>query len=338
MKGLDQTRLTSAEISVVWSAYLNNSFAICIMKYFLNNTDDQDVKSVLEFSLKIAEKNLNKSEELLKKDGQPIPVGFTEDDVSTNAPRLYSDAFYLYYLKNMAKVGLSVYGVALATAAQSDVRKFLSKAIEQSTELYNQTAEVLLSKGLYVRAPFVTTMDHVDFIDSKDYLGGMLSSNNRPLNVIEITHLEGNIEANAVGKTLLLGLGQVAKSKEVRDYCLQGSEIANKHIKIFQSLLSKDDVTTPTPWDVPITDSTVAPFSDKLIMFHTTLLISSSISNYATASAASLRTDIATSYVRLTAENAKYAKEGVNILIKNEWFEQPPQIPDHKGLAKGKNE
>lgn len=142
--------------------------------------------------LKSPKKSLKLSNEILKQHKQPIPVGFSEEDVSPNAPRLYSDAFYLYYLKNMSKVGLSVYGVALATSAQSDVRDFLNQAIQDSTKLYNNTAEILLSKGLFVRPPFVDTPDVVDFVNKKSYLGGVLKKNPRPLNVVEITHLGAN--------------------------------------------------------------------------------------------------------------------------------------------------
>ncbi|MGP4039525.1 DUF3231 family protein [Gracilibacillus sp. D59] len=329
-------RLTSSEISVVWSSYQNNSFSICILKYFLANVDNPEIKSVLQFAFDISVENFNRSKEILQNDNQTLPIGFTDEDVSPNAPRLFSDSYYLYYLKNMSKVGLSVYGVALATAAHSDVRQFLSQAIHISTELYNKTAEVLLSKGLFVRSPYVTTSDHIDFVDKKSYLGGVINfnNNNRPLNVVEITHIEANVETNAVGKALMAGFAQVAKSKKVRNYCLKGKEIATKHVQVFTTMLTDDDLPSPMPWDLEVTDSTVSPFSDKLIMFHTSLLIGSSISNYATASAASLRIDIATSYVRLSTEIAQFAKNGVDIMIKNAWLEQPPQIPDHRRLAK----
>ncbi|WP_078408858.1 DUF3231 family protein [Priestia abyssalis] len=330
------SRLTSSEIAVIWSSYQNNSFAICILKYFLANVEDHEIKSVLQFALDISVKNFNYSKEILKNDNQPLPIGFTDEDVSPNAPRLFSDSFYLYYLKNMSKVGLSIYGVALATSAHSDVRAFLNQAIQSSIDLYNKTAETLLSKGLFVRPPYVTTPNHVDFVEKKSYLGGILNltHNNRPLNVIEITHIEANVETNSLGKALLGGFAQVAKSKKVRNYCLEGKEIATKHVQVFTTLLTDDDLPSPMPWDLEVTDSTVSPFSDKLIMFHTSLIIASSISNYATASAASLRTDIATSYVRLTTEVSQFAKNGVDIMIKKAWLEQPPQIPDHKRLAK----
>lgn len=330
-------RLTSSEIAVAWSCYQNNSFSICILKYFLANVDDPEIKSVLQFALDISIQSFNSSKEILQNDNQPVPIGFTDEDVSPNAPRLFSDSYYLYYIKNMSKVGLSVYGVALSIAAHADVRKFLSQAIQNSTKLYNKTAETLLSKGLFIRPPYVTTSNHVDFVDKKSYLGGILNltNNNRPLNVIEITHIEANVEANSIGKALMTGLAQVAKSKKVRDYCLKGKEIATKHVQVFTTLLTDDDLPSPMPWDLEVTDSTVSPFSDKLIMFHSSLIIASSISNYATASAASLRIDISTSYVRLTTEVAQFAKNGIDLMIKNAWLEQPPQAPNHKGLAKG---
>ena len=335
MQGDLNSRLTSSEISVIWSSCQNNSLSICVLQYFLANVDDDDVKYVLEFALDISQNNLNISKSILEKDHRQIPVAFTNEDVNPTAPRLYSDAFYLYYLKNMAKVGLSVYGVALATAAQSDVRNFLSQAIQTSTDLYNKVTDVLLSKGLFVKPPYVSASNEIDFIYKKSYLGGVLNINNRPLNVIEITHIQINIETNTVGEILIAGLSQVAKSKKVREYCLRGSEIAKKHIQVFASLLTNNSLPAPMPWDLEVTESTISPFSDKLIMFHASLLIQSSISNYSTASAASLRNDISTSYVRLTAESAQYAKDGLNLMIKHEWMEQPPQVPNHKGLARG---
>jgi Protein of unknown function (DUF3231) len=46
--------------------------------------------------------------------------------------------------------------------------------------------------------------------------------------------------------------------------------------------------------------------------------------NYATAAAASQRSDLFLNYERLSFEIAQYAKDGVDIMIRNEWLEQPP--------------
>ncbi|MDT8862090.1 DUF3231 family protein [Alkalihalobacillus sp. MEB130] len=327
------TKLTSSEIAALWSSFQNNSMAICVFKYFLENVEDQEIKAIVEYALHISEENLTLSEQILHDDQQPIPIGFKDEDVNPNAPRLYSDAFYLYYIKNMAKVGLSIYGVALATSAKSSVREFLSNAIKLSTNLYNKTSDVLLSKGLYVRPPYVSTTKEIDFIDQKNYKGGLLNINRRPINVIEITHVYANIETNVIGQVLLIGLSQVAKSKKVRQYCTKGKEIATKHVKLFSTILTDDDIPVPMPSDLNVSNSQIAPFSDKLIMFHTALLIQSSTSNYATAAAASLRTDITTTYVRLATEVSSYANDGINIMIDNSWIEEPPQIVNKKNVS-----
>ncbi|WP_035664143.1 DUF3231 family protein [Halalkalibacter akibai] len=328
-----QTRLTSSEIAALWSSVQNNSMAICVFKHFIKNVDDEDIKSIINNALSISEENLSLSEKILREDKQPIPVGFRDEDFNPNAPRLYSDTYYLYYIKNMAKVGLSVYGVALATSAKSSVRDFLSKAIQSSTNLYNKTSDVLLSKGLFVRPPYVSTTNEIDFIDQKNYKGGLLNINRRPVNVIEISHVYANIETNLVGQVLLTGLTQVAQTNEVRKYCEKGKDIATKHVKLFSAILTDDDIPVPTPSDLTVSNSTIAPFSEKLIMFHTALLIQSSTSNYATAAAASLRKDIATTYVRLAVEVTSYASDGVNIMIDHSWLEEPPQIINKKNFS-----
>lgn len=130
------------------------------------------------------------------------------------------------------------------------------------------------------------------------------------------------------------GLSQVAKIKEVRQYFERGRDIAQKHIEVFSSRLSKEHLPSPMTWDSEVTDSTEAPFSDKLMMFHITALIASGIGQYGVSASTSPRADLATMYTRLSAEIGKYADEGANIMIKNGWMEKPPQSVDHEDLAK----
>ncbi|WP_245805873.1 DUF3231 family protein [Bacillus alkalicellulosilyticus] len=176
----------------------------------------------------------------------------------------------------------------------------------------------------------MSTPDEVDFIEKKNYKGGLLSLNPRRINVVEITHVYANVETNLIGQVLLTGLDQVAKFKEVRKYCNRGLEIATKHVSLFSKILTDDAIPVPMPSDLVVSNSTVSPFSDKLIMFHTSLLIQSSTSNYATAAAASLRTDIAATYASATAEVTSYANDRINIMIDNSWLEEPPQIINPK--------
>ncbi|HET7579903.1 MAG TPA: DUF3231 family protein, partial [Bacillales bacterium] len=112
--------------------------------------------------------------------------------------------------------------------------------------------------------------------------------------------------------------------------------VAKKHMKIFANHLIESEVQAPMTWDSQTLDSTDPPFSDKLMMFHNDILVGAGIGNYATASAASLRNDLALDYARLSAEIAQYAKDGAKIMIEHKWLEEPPQSPNRKELKNQK--
>lgn len=67
-----------------------------------------------------------------------------------------------------------------------------------------------------------------------------------------------------------------------------------------------------------------------------TILTSAGMGNYATAASGSQRSDLVVHYERLSLEVAQYAKDGVDMMMKHGWFEQPPGIVDKEKL-KGKN-
>ncbi|TVY07057.1 DUF3231 family protein [Paenibacillus cremeus] len=130
-----------------------------------------------------------------------------------------------------------------------------------------------------------------------------------------------------------MGFSQVVRSNQIREYLKTGKDISSKHVKIFSDTLISNDIPTPMTWDTDVMDSTEPPFSDKLILFHVSLLVVAGTANYAISAAASPRKDIATNYVRLAAEIAIYAERGAKLMIENGWLEEPPQAPDRQALV-----
>jgi len=81
-----------------------------------------------------------------------------------------------------------------------------------------------------------------------------------------------------------------------------------------------------------VTDSTIAPFSEKLMMYHIVTSGQISISNDGLALAESLRSDLSITYMRFLTEAMAYSKDGADIMINNKWFEQPPQAIKHESI------
>jgi spore coat protein CotF len=328
-------RLTSGELFNLWNTYMSDSLAICVLRYFKEKVQDTQIKPIIESGLALSQKHIQCISEIYKQENHPIPQGFFEEDSDLRGPSLFGDSFYLHYIKQMGRVGIGSYGLALSIAARSDIRKFYKECLHDAIELDDKVTNILLSKGLYIRSPYISLPRKVEFIQKQNFLGDLLGEK-RPLLAGEITNLYANIQTNALGKALVTAFSQAAQSKQVREYMVRGRNIAGKHIEVLGGLIHESELKIPMTWNDTVTNSTSSAFSDKLMMFHVGALLAIGIADYGVALSTSMRKDISTLYVRLLAEIAQYAEDGANILIENGWMEQPPQADDRDALAEQK--
>lgn len=319
-------RLTSAEIAGLWSSYMNDSMLICVLKYFINKVEDADIQSVLEYGLEISQSHINKMKKIFQGENYPIPIGFNmDDDVDINAPRLYSDTYFLNYLREIGQIGMNHYSMTVSLSAREDIYDYFSQCLAESNKLHKMAKDLLLSKGLFIRPPYLPTPSSVSFIEKKqNFLTGWFG-NRRPLTGAEISQLYANIQRNEMCRATLLGFVQTVKNQEVKTFLEKGRDITFKHIEIFSSLMREDNLPVPMTLDNEVMNSTSAAFSDKLMIFQIIALNTIGVTYYGVSMALSPRHDIVAHYTRLTAEVALYLNEGANIMIDNGWLEQPPQ-------------
>lgn len=118
-------RLTSAEMAKLWATYMGNSMAKCILTYYLQHVEDEDIKTLVENAYNLCLDFMKTTEEIFKKENFPIPKGFSEEeDVNPGAPRLFEDQFYVHYLKYASKAGMSIYNVGYPLVYRKDIRDF----------------------------------------------------------------------------------------------------------------------------------------------------------------------------------------------------------------------
>ncbi|PWK05389.1 DUF3231 family protein [Tumebacillus permanentifrigoris] len=325
-------RLTSAEIGHLWSLYISDTMSVCTLGYFLKKLEDAEILPVLEYALHLSKQHLETVTEIFTHESFPIPIGFTDADVDLDAPRLFSDTFILNYLKNMSRIGLAANALALSMCARSDVRDFYVEALASTSELYTRSAKVQLSKGLYIRPPYISIPKQVSFIEHESFMSGLLGKK-RPLTALEVASLWVNSETNTLGRSVATGFSQVAKSKNVRQYMVRARDISAKHVEVFHDLLNEEMLPAPQTWDSDVLDSTHAPFSDKLMMYHIAVLSQAGFGNYGIAASGAMRRDLGPMYARLIAEVATFADDGMELMIENRWVEEPPQAENRNALA-----
>jgi hypothetical protein len=328
--------LISSEIAALWAAYMENTMTHCVLQHFSSVNEDPDTAAIIDLALSNCKFVINEVKKIFQMENHAVPFGFTEEDVNLKAKRVYSDIFALRYIKYMGAAGTSAASLLMGVLARADIRELFKETSEMFLKLFNDSCDLLLKKGVLVRSPTIPPMEKAEYLRSESFLSGLFGTH-RPLTAVELAHISKNTETNSIGRTFVTGFSQTAQSPEVRKYMERGAEIALKHESVFREILQKEGVPMPSTWDSTISQSIVAPFSDKLMMFHAINLNAVSVGGYGVAMGLSLRTDLAGHYTRLMAEIMQYASDGTKLMIKNQWLEQPPQNVDREALRERKN-
>jgi hypothetical protein len=328
-----EKKIITLDVSNLWTPYISNTMGTCVNKYALQTITDPEIHNIYDNALHLSKNIVQKITVIFNNENFPIPYGFTDEDVHLNAPRLFSDEFWLFYLHEMTIHGLTAYSLGVTTSHRLDVRQFYLDAFNGATELYVTTLEMMKSKGLLERTPTIVLPEKIEFAEKQSFIAGWFGDH-RPLNAIEISSIYFNLQKSILTKDLALGFSQTAQSKEIRSFIQRVVELAEEHISIFSSILHGDFISSTISWDTHITDCQIAPFSDKFMMFHCSFLIQSAMAYYGTAMSGSMRRDLGLKYAAAIARDAKLAEDGVNIMIANGWFEEPPHSVDRRELPK----
>ncbi|GCD13165.1 DUF3231 family protein [Clostridium tagluense] len=323
--------LISSEITGLWNSYMGDTMIVSVLKYFLNRVDDIEIRTILQQTSDISNQHISELTNIFNKEKLTIPDGFNDRDVNIDAPRLFTDSFYLHYLTFMSRVAMNNYTLILNQIARSDIRAYFSKRITENIDLYNSSTDLRLSLGIAIRAPRVEVNNGVQYVKSQNLITGWFGEK-RSLLTVEITHIFSIIFSNLVGRAITTAFGQVSKDKAVTDYCFEGQNIATKYIYELTGLLTNEGIPIPSTSDSFVTNSILSPFSEKLMINHLALLSSSAISSFGMAMANTMRTDLELKYIKYTAQILKYSKKGANIMIDNGWLQQSPQAIRHENL------
>lgn len=332
MEHISNIPIVSSEISGIWNSYVGENIFASLLKHFSSRVDDSDIHSILQYALDMSNQRINTLTAICKQEKILIPTGLTDNDVDLSAPRLFTDTLYLQYVAYASRISMHNYSYILGCIARSDIRDYFSKCILESVDLYNKTAELSLSKGLFIRSPRVETTHETEFIKSKSFMTDWFGKK-RSLTADEITHVFSIISDTSIRRALVVGFQQTCKDKKISDYLSKVLTLSAEQNNGFISILTNNDIPVPGSSDSYVTDSTVPPFSDKLILTKLLFMYKIKIGSLGMALPEISRSDLRDIFMKYLDESAKYAQDAASILIDYGWLEQPPQAIDHKNLT-----
>jgi hypothetical protein len=329
----DKNPISSSEVGTLWLTYQEKTMILRILEYFIEKSDDQQAKNIMGGLWQELSYYVTKIKKIFQEQGIAIPVGFSQEDVNLEAPKLYDNGFDIMFVRILKEISMGMYTLNMNMAYQDDVMEIYEGLTSTTQKIYKSSTLYLLERGILTLPPKVTMPKSSEFIESKSYLNGFNPFNDkRALNDIELGYLHHGIETNNIGMQLITGFAQCAEDKEVKQYFVKGKELAKKQIKVFGDILLESDVQFSATSGSTVTTSKVAPFSQKLMMFCIYLLNGFGIVGSSFGTIFSLRKDVSMKTALIAKDIYFYADEGVKIMIKNGWLEEPPQMEDRPNL------
>ena len=328
-------QLTSSELGTLWMTYQSACATLIKCEYMKDRTIDKEAQNILIAYITEGQSVKDKIVNLFNNEKAVIPIGFDERDIVREAPPLFDDIFNIMILRQMMKLNYGHSAIFSAMSYMKEVHYILKLNYDIADKYYVISTNYLLGKGVLTKPPYVAMPKQVEIIEDKNYMSGFNPlSDKRSLNTIEVGFLNEAIEDNIFGMQLMIGFAQVATDKEVKKYFLEGKELAKKIISNLSDLLLQSDIQPPSTWAGKATESTKTPFSDKLMMYTTSLISSSSIGYNALGTSFSMRSDLHVKLTLIAKDTFGYAKKGGKLMIEHKWMEEPPQMEDRNQLTK----
>ena len=327
--------LSASEVGTLWLTYQEKTLILRILEYFMEKSDDQEATNIMGGLWQNLNHYVKQIKDIFEKEGIALPVGFTIKDVNLKAPKLYDNGFDIMFLRILKEVSMGMYTLNMNMAYREDVMMIYEGLTSVTHNTYKLSTHYLIDRGILTTPPKVTMPKTTSFIQSKDYMNGLMPfSEKRALNDIELGYLHHGVEINNIGIQLITGFAQCAEDKEVREYFLNGKALAKKQIKIFEEILLQSDVQFSATSGSTVTESKMAPFSQKLMMFCIYLLNGFGLVGSSFGTIFSLRNDVSIKTAVIAKDIFFYANDGIKLMIKNGWFEEPPQMEDRSQLTK----
>ena len=324
-----EVQLTSSELGTLWMTYIALSARLSVFDIFNDNTIDKEAKSIFNAYMVDGQNLKEKFLNIFNNKNVVIPLGFTEKEVVREAPPLFDDIFNIMQFRKAMKLNLGRSGVFAAMTYQKEVNDIFKRSFEISNKYYMMTTNYLSGKGVLARSPYVIMPKQVQFVEDKNYMSGFnVLSHRRSLDTIEVGYINESIESNVLTIQFLTGFAQVAKEIEVKKYFIEGKKLSEKIVAELSNILLQSDIQPSSKYAGKVTDSTQAPFSDKLMMYTNSLISSTTLGFTELGTAFSMRNDLPLKLAFVSKDTFEYAKKGSKIMIEHKWMEEPPQMKE----------
>lgn len=323
----NQPKMSSAELGSLWLTYQKKTLILRMLEYFIEKADDEEAKNLMSGLWEQLHPKVAEMKAMFENEGAACPEGFTKEDVNLEAPKLWENGFDIMFSRVLKEISTGLYALHLTISYREDIINFYNQVTVITETYYNLFTQYLLKKSILPRPNYVAMPKSVDFITDKQYMKGTnILGYKRPLNTVEFGVLYRSIESNITGMQLLQGFAQCANDKEVQKYFTKGMELSKEILKENGDIFLQNNIQPPATPGGTVTNSTIAPFSERLMMFCNYLLAGIGLGGLGFSSALLWRNDLIPKTGVQAKDVFEYTREGVGFMMSKGWLEEPPKM------------
>ncbi|WP_078549471.1 DUF3231 family protein [Litchfieldia alkalitelluris] len=315
--------LTTSELGYLWTGLSINDMSKWYLTAFFQFTQDQEIKDLYSFALKITNELISKRNEILTNEGYPVPVGFSEKEIKECSSPLFSNRFLLKYLHTGACLGLEFHSKSFALSTREDVRQYNIDCLTSSIKLNDKVVDLLLNKGIYWRTPSLPTPHVPEYIQKSSYLNSLLGDT-RPLNSMELANLYQIIDLLIIMEALFIGFEQISELEETRELFREGTTSIRNQYETLADILKENELPIPPSYSAEVLESKEKIFSEQIMVSHLAGLYGSLISQYGFSIGSVMRHDLVKVYTQHIVKAGVMSERITRFLIKQQWIEKVP--------------
>ncbi|MGG4491243.1 DUF3231 family protein [Metabacillus idriensis] len=308
------------ELGSLWYLQSSSNMINLLIKYLIETSKDTDLKNILNEMYKISTYQEQEATHLLSEEGYKDTPFFSEDDLYSSTAKLFSDQLIIEILKHITSNGLRALAVQYVELTDYKVKNFYKKLLNDVVQLDFSLLKLLDEKDLLQKNSF--SYKKTDERNGK--LFKVASTQQRPLNAVELANMFSSLQCNNVGVALCIGFSEVVEDMDTKKFILEGKKLAFYQSASLSDIYRENGIPTTTGLEAHVNKVKESPFSDKLMANLIMFLNPVGISNLQNAVVSSYKKDHIDSLKELIKMVEDYSEKGLKLLIRKNWLNEPP--------------
>jgi spore coat protein CotF len=308
------------EQGFLWYLQSSSNMVNVLLKYFQSTVEDEDLKNIIKEIYSLSTYQEKEAERFLSEIKYHCKNFFSEEDILNINTRVFSDQLIIEILKHITGNGMRELAIQYSELTDYKVKVFYKDILNKLSEIDLLLFELLQNNGLLQDKSFAFTETEV----REDSFLKVASTQKRPLNTVELSHMFSSLQCNNVGLALCTGFSEIVSDTNTKQIIINGKKLAFNQVSVLSDLFKENGVSISTGLESLVYQSNESPLSDRLVTNLIMFLNPIGINNLQSAVTSSYKKEHVKILKELIEDVEDFSKDVFKLLVKKDWLNEPP--------------